>query len=169
MGQAAIVIWDLEKMAPVQRFALHKGKVQALTFSHDEQYLASLGGPDDNKLVVWDLETGDPVCGAQAANDVALTVKFFNNNSLKLVTGGNLNLRQWDVDLANRKVRKSLGCVCRVVVVVCVVACAPIVLCRSLVSLRASTMITWVETGAPNRRRVGCEPPADCQHLHRRL
>jgi WD40 repeat protein len=102
--QAAIVIWDLEKMAPVQRFALHKGKVQALTFSLDEQYLASLGGPDDNKLVVWDLETGDPVCGALAANDVALTVKFFNNNSLKLVTGGNLNLRQWDVDLANRKV-----------------------------------------------------------------
>ena len=43
--------------------SLHKVKVQALCFSNDEKYLASLGGQDDNSLVIWDLNTGRPLCG----------------------------------------------------------------------------------------------------------
>ena len=48
---ADIIIWDLETRQLMHRMALHKVKIQALDFSCDERYLASLGGPDDNSLV----------------------------------------------------------------------------------------------------------------------
>jgi cilia- and flagella-associated protein 52 len=41
----------------VQRLKLHKVLIQSLSFSHDEKYLASLGGQDDNTLVIWDVST----------------------------------------------------------------------------------------------------------------
>ncbi len=58
----------------------HKVKVQAIAFSPSDKYLATIGGQDDNKLVVWDLERGDPICGKPAGTDAALTVKFINNS-----------------------------------------------------------------------------------------
>ena len=39
----------------VQRLKLHKEVVQDLSFSSDEKYLASLGGQDDNTLVIWEV------------------------------------------------------------------------------------------------------------------
>lgn len=48
---ADIIIWDLETRELVHRMGLHKVKIQALDFSCDDKYLASLGGPDDNNLV----------------------------------------------------------------------------------------------------------------------
>lgn len=37
------------------RLELHKGKIQDVAFSHDEKYIATLGGADDNKLVIWNV------------------------------------------------------------------------------------------------------------------
>jgi WD40 repeat protein len=34
---------------------LHKVLIQSLSFSNDEQYLASLGGQDDNSIVIWEV------------------------------------------------------------------------------------------------------------------
>lgn len=39
----------------MHRFKLHKVLIQSLSFSSDEKYLASLGGQDDNTLVIWDV------------------------------------------------------------------------------------------------------------------
>jgi WD40 repeat protein len=39
----------------VQRLKLHKVLIQSLSFSNNEKYLASLGGQDDNTLVIWDV------------------------------------------------------------------------------------------------------------------
>jgi WD40 repeat protein len=39
----------------MHRLKLHKVLIQALSFSFDERYLASLGGQDDNTLVIWDV------------------------------------------------------------------------------------------------------------------
>ena len=39
----------------VHRLKLHKVLIQSLSFSFDEKYLASLGGQDDNTLVIWDV------------------------------------------------------------------------------------------------------------------
>ena len=54
---AAICVWDLSERDPqkgalLQRILLQRGKIQALAFSPDETRLASLGGHDDNSLVI---------------------------------------------------------------------------------------------------------------------
>ncbi|KAK9810051.1 hypothetical protein WJX72_004013 [[Myrmecia] bisecta] len=103
--KADVIIWDLEKHTLLHRMSLHKVKVQALDFSHDEKYLASLGGQDDNSLVLWDVETGEAVCGSPTANNFTFAVKFFNNSSNKLATGGNYNLNVWEYDLQQNKLR----------------------------------------------------------------
>lgn len=102
---ADIIIWDLEKRQLVHRMGLHKVKVQALAFSPDEQYLASLGGQDDNSLVLWDVATGAAICGSPTHSDFVLCVRFLNNCSTKLVTAGNYNLHLWEYDRPNNKMR----------------------------------------------------------------
>lgn len=86
---------------------LHKAKVQALAFSANDTFLASLGGPDDNSLVVWNVSTCKAICGSPAANDSALSVTWANTNEDTIVTGGVMNLRVWQLDLQNRKIRPT--------------------------------------------------------------
>lgn len=104
---AQVILWNLETYEVMHRLVLHKGKVQDLAFSHNERFLATLGGRDDNKLVLWDVESGQAVCGSPAANETATVVRFFNNTDDQLVTAGNYNLRVWSLDLANRKLRPT--------------------------------------------------------------
>ena len=86
---------------------MHKAKVQALAFSKDDSYLASLGGEDDNSVVVWHVDTGKAICGSPAANDTALALKWSNTNESMFMTGGKYNLRSWQFDLENRKIRPT--------------------------------------------------------------
>ena len=104
---ADIIVWDLNERKMIHRLSLHKVKVQALSFSCDEKYLASLGGADDNSLVISDVEAGEPICGSPTHSDHTLTVKFFNTTPFKLITGGKNNLNVWDFDLRNLKIRES--------------------------------------------------------------
>ena len=78
------------------RFCLATGK-----------YLASIGGEDDNNLVIWDVESGMAICGSPASHDAALTCKWLNHSETTLVTGGIAQLRVWDFDPVNRKVRPT--------------------------------------------------------------
>ncbi|KAJ3226356.1 Cilia- and flagella-associated protein 52 [Clydaea vesicula] len=108
--QADIIIWDFEKRSLLRRFSLHKVKVQALAFSPNGKYLASLGGQDDNSVIVWDLEQGAAICGSPASKDSAgqtLTLAYLNNDDDTFVTGGNCILRVWELNAAQRKVRAT--------------------------------------------------------------
>lgn len=58
---AVVIIWDLATGSVMQKLSLHKGKIQSLAFSCDDKWLATLGGEDDNKLVIWNIETGKAV------------------------------------------------------------------------------------------------------------
>lgn len=102
---ADIIIWDLETRQLMHRMALHKVKIQALDFSCDEQYLASLGGQDDNSLVLWDVATGTAICGSPTHTNFTTCLKFFNNSNDKLMTAGNYNLHVWEYDMPNNKLR----------------------------------------------------------------
>jgi len=53
-------------------------------------FLASIGGQDDNNLVIWDVETGMAICGSPASHDSTLVVTWHNTNPFQLVTGGGL-------------------------------------------------------------------------------
>lgn len=56
---AAICIWDLSAGGTLKhRLMLQKVKINALAFSPDSSRLASLGGHDDNSLVLWAVESG---------------------------------------------------------------------------------------------------------------
>jgi len=81
--------------------------VTSLSFSVDETYLATLGGQDDNSLVIWDVERGAAVCGTPAATDTAHCVQFFHNTEFSLVTGGNYHIHIWQFDKANKKLRPT--------------------------------------------------------------
>ena len=107
MGFSAdIIVWDLHARTIVHRMSLHKVKVAELSFSHDGRFLASLGGQDDNSLVIWDVETGDAVCGTPTPG-LTRCVRFLNTSNKQLVTGGGNTLVVWDLDLANRKLRPT--------------------------------------------------------------
>ena len=117
---AEIILWDVsclwdlsakhgESGAPklLKRLRLHKVQVQALDFSFDGKYLASVGGPDDNNLVIWNVENGKAICGSPAAHDTALTVKWMNTSNTSLVTGGIKQLRIWELDPIARKLKPA--------------------------------------------------------------
>jgi len=104
---ADVIIWDFESRMEKHRLSLHKVAVTALSFSFNETYLATLGGQDDNSLVVWEVERGLAVCGTPAATDTAHCVRFFNNDAFHLVTGGNYHVIVWEFDLANKKLRQK--------------------------------------------------------------
>lgn len=47
--KADVIVWDYAEKDMYARFTLHKVKVQAVAFSPNDKYLASLGGIDDNR------------------------------------------------------------------------------------------------------------------------
>jgi len=113
--KADVIVWSLDAVIAnantpdrsgelVHRLTLHHGKVQDLAFSCDDQYLATVGGQDDNALVIWKTETGAAICGTPAANDSTLAIQWYKNRSDRLVTCGNMNIRVWSFSEENRKV-----------------------------------------------------------------
>lgn len=127
------IIWDLESAIEccvnddnktsskndyiLHRLFQHHGKVQALDFSCDGQFLITLGGQDDNDLVAWDVATGQGICGAPAANDTCHCVKWLNQRNDRFVTCGNYHFRVWQLCTATPKLHSvdaSMGSIRRV-------------------------------------------------------
>lgn len=104
---ADVIIWDFHGRKEIHRLSLHKVAVASLDFSWNEAFLASLGGQDDNSLVIWDVQSGNPICGTPAATDTAQCVKFFNRTEWSLVSAGNYHARVWQFDLPNKKIRPT--------------------------------------------------------------
>lgn len=104
---ADVIIWDFAERKEIHRLSLHKVAVTALHFSPSETYLATLGGQDDNSLVIWEVARGTAVCGTPAATDTAHTVRFFNDTEFSLVTAGNYHITIWQFDLPNKKLRPT--------------------------------------------------------------
>ena len=48
-------MWDFDTLEMVHRLKMHQVLIQSLSFSNDEQHLASLGGQDDNQLIIWEV------------------------------------------------------------------------------------------------------------------
>ena len=102
--QAEIILWDFFRRQQLNRFKLHKVRIQCLDFSATENYLASVGGKDDQQLAIWDLQTGKAVCGKPVGPEFANAVKFFNNSDDKLVTVANNGFRIWTPQYTSKRI-----------------------------------------------------------------
>ena len=56
---------------------------------------------------MWDVQTGNAICGSPTGNDFTNALKFYNHCSTKLVTGGNYNLNIWEYDASSNKLWPS--------------------------------------------------------------
>lgn len=131
--RAPVIVWDFAQAVKnantsdrtgelVHKLVLHKVMVRDLSFNCDGSYVASLGGEDDNTIVVWDLASGEAVCGAPAASHAALAIEWLHTDPLRLVSGGQYNLRKWVLDLDRRRIfptdfrlgsiRRTINCLC---------------------------------------------------------
>lgn len=129
--KADIIVWDLSKAKRLldagnvmlgeacilHRLKQHLGRVQDVAFSNRDEFLATCGGQDDNALVVWNVESGEAICGSPAASDSVITVKWHNQRHDRLVTAGNYHVRVWQIDFSLPKLHAmdvKLGAVRRV-------------------------------------------------------
>jgi cilia- and flagella-associated protein 52 len=85
---ADIIVWDLTTKHVHKKLRLHKVMVRALDFSFDEIKLVSLGGPDDASLVLWDVDSGEAMCGSPTSGKTLETVKFMNQKDDHFATAG---------------------------------------------------------------------------------
>jgi WD40 repeat protein len=102
--KADIIIWDFDTLELKHRLKMHQMLIQSLSFSNDEQYLASLGGQDDGQLVIWESETGKAICGHSVGMHVANKICFYNNTANNFVTIHDYGIRIWDVDYVQKKI-----------------------------------------------------------------
>jgi len=85
---------------------MHKVLIQSLSFSHNELYLASLGGQDDKStLILWDVNTGKSLLGTSlGSKGVMLSAKFYNRSDDKLLAISNHGIEIVIIERAQRKV-----------------------------------------------------------------
>jgi len=101
----------------IHRLKQHLTKVQDVSFSIRDDYLCTLGGQDDNALVVWRLQTGEALCGSPAGPDSGLCCRWLNGRNDRIVSAGNYHVRVWQVDFGLPKLHAmdaKLGTVRRI-------------------------------------------------------
>lgn len=106
--QAEIIIWNFFSRQTIHKMKLHKVMIQSLSFSCDEAYLASLGGQDDNMLIIWEVSTGKGFCSTHIGHEPGYDVKFLNNSNNRLITVQNLIIKIWEANYVAKKVNFTL-------------------------------------------------------------
>lgn len=136
--KAEVVVWDLKRAVEdycsgralsdgcvLHILRQHHKMVQSVDFSCDAKYLTSLGGQDDNDIVVWDVKTGTAICGSPASSDFSHCIKWLNKRNDRFVTCGNFHVRVWQVCTSTPKLHPidvSMGSIRRVMQCLCISA-----------------------------------------------
>jgi WD40 repeat protein len=76
----------------------HLTKVQDVSFSKSGEFLCTVGGQDDNAIVIWNVASGEALCGAPAASDSVLCCMWLNGRNDRVVTAGHYHVRVWQID-----------------------------------------------------------------------
>ena len=105
--QADIIIWDFDKKELLHRLKLHKVLIQGLSFSYNELYLASLGGQDDKRIVVWEVSSGKALCGNSSGNEHVHQLRFYNKADDMFITVQDNGVKIWKVDYINKKITST--------------------------------------------------------------
>ncbi|CAD6241390.1 GSCOCG00002716001-RA-CDS [Cotesia congregata] len=116
--KAMVIIWNYEEKNMRGSYEIHKGKIEDICFTCKSNYLISLGGRDDGKIIIWDIDKNMAICGfiflifagAFASTDItgnAVTLARANLRDRCFLTGGDGTLRIWQIDPDARKVYGS--------------------------------------------------------------
>ncbi|XP_074745130.1 cilia- and flagella-associated protein 52-like [Strix uralensis] len=108
--KADIILWDFQRRELLARLSLHEGKIEGLAFSANSLYLLSLGGQDDGSVVVWHVDKREAVCRSPASGGStgnATIVVCSSRRDGMFITAGNGTIREWEVDLANRRIHPT--------------------------------------------------------------
>ncbi|XP_066956728.1 echinoderm microtubule-associated protein-like 6 isoform X2 [Macrobrachium rosenbergii] len=94
---AYITVWDAVTCEPVSvMHDGHAGKVSALAFSADGEYLASVGGPEGKQeLMIWEWKKGRRIAKNVAYQGRVEEVEWEPGSATKLVTCGEKHVRFW--------------------------------------------------------------------------
>ena len=68
--QAEVIVWSYGSLSRYGSHSLHRVKVEAVAFSPNDVFMASLGGQDDGNVIVYDMATKDPLCGEAGTRDL---------------------------------------------------------------------------------------------------
>ncbi|XP_022914302.2 cilia- and flagella-associated protein 52 [Onthophagus taurus] len=106
--KAKVILWDFDERCLVAEHEIHKVRVESICFSINDRYLISLGGRDCGSIVVWDVESRQPLCGNQASSGTqgdAVVVYPTNKREACFISGGECTLQIWKIDREARNVR----------------------------------------------------------------
>ena len=84
--QCTIMIWDWETKTSRHKLIMHKEGVNALCFSADEKYLASVGTVEDkSRVIIWCTQTGKALYGLTLGSTKEVRdLHFFHQDSSRL-------------------------------------------------------------------------------------
>lgn len=121
--KARVIIWDYDKKELISHHEHHKVRVEAVTFSKDDAYVITLGGRDCGFVVVWDIKSGQVICGTQVAKGIqgeANVLQAMIRRGSCFITGGECHLTVWtihrttrntsSVDVAMAKLKRNILC-----------------------------------------------------------
>lgn len=106
--KARVIIWDYASQKILSRHDMHKVRVEAISFSKDEQFCISMGGRDCNSLVIWNMSTMQALCGGTAAHGTqgdVITLIPMNLRGACFITGGDNHIAIWRIDKDARNIR----------------------------------------------------------------
>lgn len=83
-----VIIWDYRNRKMKSSYEMHKVRVEDVCFTENGQYLISLGGTDDGRIIIWDIENGTPLCGRYLPLTLSLSFStyvymYFNASKIK--------------------------------------------------------------------------------------
>ena len=71
-----VIIWDYRNRKMKSSYEMHKVRVEDVCFTENGQYLISLGGRDDGRIIIWDIENGTPLCGRYLPLSLSLSLSL---------------------------------------------------------------------------------------------
>lgn len=101
-----VLLWDVETGDVLQAFTAHEAPVRAVAFNADGSLLAAAGGQvqvsatrlPDNRVIVWDVETGDIVQELDGHSAAVRALAFHPSENRLLSGGDDSRIFLWDVD-----------------------------------------------------------------------
>ena len=108
--ESNVYVWDYATEEVIYVLEEHDHSVVGVTFSHDERILATLGGPEDGKMILWDMSNGMIVSSNARMPDETIClahggfvrdIKRRDTHKYLVGTAGKGGVRIWELDPFN--------------------------------------------------------------------